>query len=361
MGGAGGGGGGRRGVRVCGEVDRLRFRCRWLGQFPTVDIVDGALTPTNNTSILTRVAWRERSRGAEEGEIGRGWRRERRRGRGIEREPGQAAETEGRGWGGRIGKDAALQWWQFASHVLRSGSRGRSVNADRLSRCSAGLPRVVCRDVQVRADPGGASNHPDLPTHRAHSHKPLYLHLHPFLSTPAATFFRQPLPGRVCTLNPRRPALSIPAALHSQSPPPSAGQRSGGRTGPGTGPQRPGRVPQRRGPADSPGALHCPTVHCPTAAWHGESLLLHLGLDSHSVGSPSDCPDKGLPVRAWRQRGLYAKIRGPYQHTSDRVVGRCVFAEGRCRHIRCGQGLGGVMYGRVHTRCGLTVAARGAV
>ena len=41
----------------------------------------------------------------------------------------------------------------------------------------------------------------------------------------------------------------------------------------------------------------------------------------HSVGSPPNCLDKGLPVRTWRLRGRYAKIRGPYQDKSDRVAG----------------------------------------
>ena len=40
----------------------------------------------------------------------------------------------------------------------------------------------------------------------------------------------------------------------------------------------------------------------------------------HSAGAPPNYLDKGLPVRTWRLRGLYAKIRGPYQDKSDRVV-----------------------------------------
>ena len=40
-----------------------------------------------------------------------------------------------------------------------------------------------------------------------------------------------------------------------------------------------------------------------------------------SAGSPQNCHDKGLPVRTWHLRGLYAKIRGPYQDKTDRVVG----------------------------------------
>ena len=38
---------------------------------------------------------------------------------------------------------------------------------------------------------------------------------------------------------------------------------------------------------------------------------------SHSVGSPPNCLDKGLPVRAWRLRGLCAQICGPYQDKSE--------------------------------------------
>ena len=40
---------------------------------------------------------------------------------------------------------------------------------------------------------------------------------------------------------------------------------------------------------------------------------------THSVGSPPNCHAKGLPVRAWCLRGLYAKIPGPFQDKSDRV------------------------------------------
>ena len=40
----------------------------------------------------------------------------------------------------------------------------------------------------------------------------------------------------------------------------------------------------------------------------------------HSVGSSPDCLDKGLPVRAWRLRGLYAETRGRYRDKSDRVA-----------------------------------------
>ena len=40
----------------------------------------------------------------------------------------------------------------------------------------------------------------------------------------------------------------------------------------------------------------------------------------HSVGSPPNCLDKGLPVRMWRLQGIYAKIRGPHQDNSDRVA-----------------------------------------
>ena len=39
----------------------------------------------------------------------------------------------------------------------------------------------------------------------------------------------------------------------------------------------------------------------------------------HSVGSPPNWLDKGLPVRTWRLPGLCAKICGPYQDKSDRV------------------------------------------
>ena len=37
---------------------------------------------------------------------------------------------------------------------------------------------------------------------------------------------------------------------------------------------------------------------------------------THSVGFPPNCLDKGLPVRPWRLRGLYATLRGPYQDKS---------------------------------------------
>ena len=45
-----------------------------------------------------------------------------------------------------------------------------------------------------------------------------------------------------------------------------------------------------------------------------------LSLPCHSVGSPPNCLDKGLPVRTWRLRGLSSKIRGLNQDKSDRVV-----------------------------------------
>ena len=55
--------------------------------------------------------------------------------------------------------------------------------------------------------------------------------------------------------------------------------------------------------------------------------------NSHSVGSPPKCIDKGLPVRTWRLRGLYAGIRGPYQDKSDRVAWQL---QGNCR-VTAGQ------------------------
>ena len=35
---------------------------------------------------------------------------------------------------------------------------------------------------------------------------------------------------------------------------------------------------------------------------------------------PPNCLDRDLPARTWRLRGLYTKIRGPYQDKSDRVA-----------------------------------------
>ena len=40
----------------------------------------------------------------------------------------------------------------------------------------------------------------------------------------------------------------------------------------------------------------------------------------HSVGSPPNCLDKGLPVRTRHLGGRHAKARGPYQKKSDRVA-----------------------------------------
>ena len=57
---------------------------------------------------------------------------------------------------------------------------------------------------------------------------------------------------------------------------------------------------------------------------HQQGCLARLAC--HWVGSPPSCLDKGLPVRTWRLRGLYAKIRGPCQDKSDRVV---VWSSGR--------------------------------
>ena len=50
-----------------------------------------------------------------------------------------------------------------------------------------------------------------------------------------------------------------------------------------------------------------------------ETALNRDGGGGHSVGSSPYSLDKGLPVRTWRLRGLYAKIRGPYQDKYDRV------------------------------------------
>ena len=40
----------------------------------------------------------------------------------------------------------------------------------------------------------------------------------------------------------------------------------------------------------------------------------------HSVGSPPNCLDKGLPLRTWRLRGLCAEICGPHRDKFDRVA-----------------------------------------
>ena len=37
--------------------------------------------------------------------------------------------------------------------------------------------------------------------------------------------------------------------------------------------------------------------------------MFRPGPSLHSVGSPPNCIDKGLPVRRWRLRGLYANLR----------------------------------------------------
>ena len=54
------------------------------------------------------------------------------------------------------------------------------------------------------------------------------------------------------------------------------------------------------------------------------------------VGSRPNCLDKGLPVRTWRLRGLCAKIRGPYQDKSDRVVLRLFLVQANREEARAG-------------------------
>ena len=52
---------------------------------------------------------------------------------------------------------------------------------------------------------------------------------------------------------------------------------------------------------------------------HGLGQSIH-----HSVGSPPKCLARGLPVRTWRLRGLYAQICGPYikTHATESCVAK---------------------------------------
>ena len=66
----------------------------------------------------------------------------------------------------------------------------------------------------------------------------------------------------------------------------------------------------------------------PALSFHDHRCCCGMLFWVHSVGSPPNCLDKGLPARTWRLRGLCAKIRDPNQGKSDRVEG-CAIAAAR--------------------------------
>ena len=81
----------------------------------------------------------------------------------------------------------------------------------------------------------------------------------------------------------------------------------------------PEQRPRRRPPCSRCGRPGggCVCALLPPAADRGSRMRIVVLY--HSVRSPPNNLDKGLPVWTWRLRGLYAKIRGSYQDKSDRV------------------------------------------